>query len=124
MTILHKLASTGVVNMPMDGGFIVVNQYTSLCGLLFESEGPLTIIDSKVTCPECINGVANKIGQAEANIAIEATENGVWIVYGHDTIDYPMFVSDQEIEALRYVSHMVNMHPQIRFWKFGEEWGT
>ncbi len=53
----------------------------------------------------------------------EPTEKkGVWFVFGYDGNPYPVFVSDTELEALRYMAKYNFYH--VKFWEFGTEWNN
>lgn len=54
---------------------------------------------------------------------VEPTEDGVWIVYGWDTMPYPLYLSKTELEAYKYVQDL-GFFAFVKFWKFGDEFGS
>jgi hypothetical protein len=49
--------------------------------------------------------------------------NGVWIVYGIQTLVYPMFISKDELIARRFMEKL-GSRVWIKFWKFDTEWSN
>lgn len=50
---------------------------------------------------------------------------GIWIVYGYDTMPYPIavFAEDDELHARRFQDN-IGYPTQIKFWEFGVEWSN
>jgi hypothetical protein len=46
---------------------------------------------------------------------------GIWFVYGYDTCAYPLFVSDDELTALRWFADY-GVPCRVKFWEFGTAW--
>lgn len=47
--------------------------------------------------------------------------NGVWVVYGLEIRAYPLFISRDELTALRFVEKL-GYYAYVKFWKFDTEW--
>lgn len=47
---------------------------------------------------------------------------GVWFVYGYDTMPYPLFISNDELKARQYQAD-VGYYTWIKFWEFNSEFG-
>lgn len=48
---------------------------------------------------------------------------GIWIVYGYDTMPYPLFIADNKQQAQEYQGK-VGYYTFLKFWKFGDEFGA
>lgn len=50
-------------------------------------------------------------------------EPGAWIVFTYDCGPLPLFLHSDELEARRY-QEKVGYFTQIKYWKFGDEFGA
>jgi hypothetical protein len=48
--------------------------------------------------------------------------DGVWIVYGWDTMPYPLYISKDELLARRYME-VIGYPVFIKFWAYNSEFG-
>jgi hypothetical protein len=48
---------------------------------------------------------------------------GVWIVYGWDTMPYPIFMSNNELQARTFGGNLGH-YAWVKFWEFGTEWSN
>lgn len=58
------------------------------------------------------------IQQAAVVQAQEASPEGVWFVYGIDTMPYPIMVNKDEVDARRFANEL-GYFVYVKFWPFG-----
>ena len=59
----------------------------------------------------------------EMSVGVKEEREGVWIIYGWDTMPYPLFIEKDELKARQY-QNALGYYTFIKFWKFGDEFGT
>lgn len=67
------------------------------------------------------DGKEVQLNPAPATISVPVPD-GAWIVYGLDTMAYPLFLSMNELEARRWAGN--NGYGIVKFWAFGTDWST
>lgn len=85
---------------------VVVNRHTQIahcrsCGIYWDTTKPIVNQDGIELFPA-------------ANPRPE--HKGIWFVYGLDQQAYPLFMSDEEIEALRWC--VMNPGSYVQFWEY------
>jgi hypothetical protein len=56
------------------------------------------------------------------NFIFTEETDGVWIIYGWDTMPYPLFISNDELKARQYME-VLGYSSHIKFWRFNTEFG-